>query len=626
MNSLLAVFLALTVAPVAVASPLLYRKVALTGEPAPGTEAGTTFAIFTTGLNHSIMVPQIDERGRVAIIALVQGAGVGTTNRSGIWAEDDGELKLVVRTGMHAPGTPSGVVFSGVPNEYLPFPPSFSEGRASFQGELSGAGVEFSNNEGFWTGDAAGISLVARKGDPAPGLPQGVEFLGPIGGSIGTDGTSRVVAPVLGPGIGSRNDDAIWSDRTGSLSAIVREGNPVPGMAPGVVFGSGVNLGSSYTFPLVQFNDGSQLAVQAGLVGPGIDSFNDEGIFVERNGALVLVARDGDDAPGYDNGGFFGGGSVSAHFFSLVHNDAGHVAFIADVGESNWRDTVIYSDRSGSLLPVVRAGDPAPGTGATLTIFGGPVLNDEGRIAFAGSIATGQWPPLGVFSDATGQLAPLILPGAQLAGMSFLGTGGIVGFNVAGEVAFRADFDDPVEGFKSGLVLADRVGNLSLVAATGSLFDVQGDGSDLRRILRVEPGGLSESGSVVFRLDFTDNSSGHFTATARRPGVATGLRMDKAGDGALRLTWDADCAGSTSYGIYRGDLILGLASLAPEPSQCMAVSGVEIPAGSGATELFLVVPNVGGFEGSYGVDSAGRARPAAAGACFPPGELDVCAR
>jgi hypothetical protein len=58
----------------------------------------------------------------------------------------------------------------------------------------------------------------------------------------------------------------------------------------------------------------------------------------------------------------------------------------------------------------------------------------------------------------------------------------------------------------------------------------------------------------------------------------------------------------------------------------MAVSGVEIPAGSGAAELFLVVPNVGGFEGSYGVGSAGRARPAAAGACFPPGELDVCAR
>ena len=624
MNSVLAVFLVLTVTPVAATSPLLYRKVALTGEQAPGTEAGTTFSIFTTGLNHSIMVPQIDERGRVAIIALVQGVGVDTTNRSGIWAEDDGELMLVARTGMHAPGTPSGVIFSGVPNEYLPFPPSFSGGRASFQGELSGPGIDFSNNEGFWTGDSSGISLVVRKGDQAPGLPQGVEF-GLIGGSIGTDGTSRVVAPVLGPGIGSQNDDTIWSDRAGSLAAILREGNPVPGMSPGVVFGSGVNIGSSYTFPLVQFNDDSRLAVQAGMVGPGIDSFNDEGIFAERNGGLVLVARDGDDAPGYDNGGFFGGGSVSAHFYALVYNDAGHVAFLADVGESSWREQVLYSDRSGSLLPVVRTGDSAPGTAASFTIFGGPVLNDEGRIAFAGSIATGQWPPLGVFSDTTGQLAPLILPGMQLAGMTVLGTNGIVGFNAAGEVAFRADFDHPVEGFESGLVLADSLGNLNLVAATGSLFDVQGNGSDLRQVLRVEPGGLSESGSVVFRLDFTDNSSGHFTATARRPGVATGLKMDKGLDGKLRLTWDADCAGSTSYGIYRGDLSVGLASLAPEPSQCMAVSGAEIPAGPGAAEFFLVVPNVGGFEGSYGVDSAGHARPAAAVACFLQGEIDVCA-
>jgi len=83
---------------------LTYRTVALTGEPAPGTEDGVVFSSFTTGLNHSFMHPVIDDQGRVAFIALLAGDGVNESNQSGIWSEGSGDLVLVVRTGMQAPG------------------------------------------------------------------------------------------------------------------------------------------------------------------------------------------------------------------------------------------------------------------------------------------------------------------------------------------------------------------------------------------------------------------------------------------------------------------------------------------------------------------------------------------
>ena len=107
---------------------LTHRTVALTGEPAPGTEDGVVFSSFTTGLNHWIMRPVIDDQGRVAFIALLTGDGVNESNQSGIWSEGSGDLSLVVRTGMQAPGTPAGVVFTGVPSDYLPVRSTWDNG------------------------------------------------------------------------------------------------------------------------------------------------------------------------------------------------------------------------------------------------------------------------------------------------------------------------------------------------------------------------------------------------------------------------------------------------------------------------------------------------------------------
>jgi hypothetical protein len=110
-------------------------------------------------------------------------------------------------------------------------------------------------------------------------------------------------------------------------------------------------------------------------------------------------------------------------------------------------------------------------------------------------------------------------------------------------------------------------------------------------------------------------------ASGTDPGESAWLRVENNGDGTLRLTWTADCGSGSAYGVYRGDLVSGYESLAPEPGRC-DVSGTtaSIPEGAGRADFFLVVPNTGSVEGSYGA-----ARGAATAACHPQGAIDSCA-
>jgi hypothetical protein len=67
--------------------------IAVDGDPAPGTPAGTTFRI-------SRPFPILNPLGHVAFTASLLGDGVNSTNNDGLWAQDAaGLLRLVVREG-----------------------------------------------------------------------------------------------------------------------------------------------------------------------------------------------------------------------------------------------------------------------------------------------------------------------------------------------------------------------------------------------------------------------------------------------------------------------------------------------------------------------------------------------
>jgi len=385
--------------------------IALSGDPAPGTASGVTFSEINSA--------KLNNAGRVVLSADLIGPGIDSTNDKGIWSDRSGSLELVVSKGTAAPGTSVDFSLFSVP--YLS-----DTGKMTFSAQVSGPGVDFSNDDGIWTDAFGSLQLVARDRDPAPGTESGVLFEDSSGGlqttgektvfgapltdplgnpSLDTgiwsnrsgsvelialngdpapDTAAGIVFAVIsqrtfinttdqiafigrlaGPGVDDTNDHGIWSDRSGSMELIVRSGEPAPGTSVGVNFTQSFSPSS-----ISGFNSLGQLAFGGGLAGPGVGPTNDQGIWSEGSGVLQLVAREGDQAPGT---------SVDFRFdvanFEAMLNALGHTMFHAALtgpGINDANDRGIWSDVSGSLELIAREGEQAPGTAPGIVFGKGP--------------------------------------------------------------------------------------------------------------------------------------------------------------------------------------------------------------------------------------------------------------
>jgi hypothetical protein len=307
----------------------------------------------------------LNDAGQTAFVTYIYGSGMDDVGEA-LWAERNGSLELVARSGSHAPGTPDGVNF------LLLFPRGRralnNSGQVAFLAALtdSGTGSDF----GLWSEGSGSLALVARTGSQAPGMPDGVVFSGRFSAgftspAFNNAGRMAFVGRVTGAGIDFTNDTGIWSDVAGSLALIVRSGDPAPGMPDGVKFGS---LHSLLTGPAL--NDAGQLAFFASLAGVGVDSTNDLSLWSGAPGSLALVARRGDHAPGTEDGVVF---RLSSAIPPLVLNATGQTAFVARLegsGISDSNDQGIWAtDRSGVLQLIAREGDlleVAPGDFRTI--------------------------------------------------------------------------------------------------------------------------------------------------------------------------------------------------------------------------------------------------------------------
>ncbi|MCA9255488.1 MAG: hypothetical protein KDA33_07610, partial [Phycisphaerales bacterium] len=143
------------------AAPLLgevsLRTVVMTGDPAPGTEAGTVFQGF-----YPVYVNRL---GRVACGGSLTGPSVDTSNRNGIWAERGAAMELVVRTGTPAPGPVPGSIFHSFDGFRFD-----SQGNVLFHATFSQpAGIPWPRS--IWIDRDGLTSLVAKTGDPCVSVP-----------------------------------------------------------------------------------------------------------------------------------------------------------------------------------------------------------------------------------------------------------------------------------------------------------------------------------------------------------------------------------------------------------------------------------------------------------------------
>ena len=187
------------------------------GDQAPGMEPGASFK----GMGYPV---QINDSGQVLFGAALSGDGYDFSNNWGLWLSETGTLSPIVHKGDTAPGTDSGTMFESVSN----YPVLSENGQVWLYGSLLGPGVDATNDEGIWGGDEASLDLLVRKGDAAPGMGSGV-FFDDLTPQVIPNGAGQVVfsANVTGTGIDESNNLSVWlSDPSGSLTPILREGDP----------------------------------------------------------------------------------------------------------------------------------------------------------------------------------------------------------------------------------------------------------------------------------------------------------------------------------------------------------------------------------------------------------------
>ncbi|MEX2306025.1 MAG: choice-of-anchor tandem repeat NxxGxxAF-containing protein [Pirellulales bacterium] len=393
------------------------------GQKAPDPAAELRFSHFETPI-------AVNGDGQISFFARTRDKEGGTAQSSGLWTAGSGGVSLAADAGGTAIDGLPDVVFSPQSFEQ-PFannPVISPSGQTIFRGFLAGPGVDESNLNGLWSySELAGLRLMVRAGEVAEGTG-GKAFLGFPGiPTINAAGDTAFVAF-----FGAAHDGAaelglgLWLRRTsGELHHIFAIGDDAPGIAGDVHFVDSFN-------PVM--NAASRVAFLAAVAGEGVNSFNEVGLWsngMSPHGGLRLIARQGDNAPGSENGFVFG------VFLEPSLNAAGQSAFMA-AGFRQVDGTILDNafgiwgqDRTGHLRLVARVGqilEIGPGDHREIAFLafasetGGEDgkargLNDQGQVVLRATFTDGS---SGVFvSNALTVPEPCSLVLILLAGMRF---------------------------------------------------------------------------------------------------------------------------------------------------------------------------------------------------------------
>jgi hypothetical protein len=223
----------------------------------------------------------------------------------------------------------------------------------------------------------AAQKFLTLTGDPAPGTAADFQTFGNVlineAGQLAFEAELDTLRPEWG----------IWKDRgTNGLELVVRLGDPAPGTT-NCVFGG---------LDLYGYNALEEVLFMGTLNGPGVDSNNNRGIWIQTGGRIELVVRGGNPAPGLP-GPYFA--VLLENPGGPVLNNLGQIAFFAVLsdGQDFWKES-LWVGGAGGLRLVVAAGIgmQAAGTdpGVVFQSLGGSLsslLNDWGETLFHATLS-----------------------------------------------------------------------------------------------------------------------------------------------------------------------------------------------------------------------------------------------
>lgn len=414
----------------------------------------------------------------------------------------------------------------------------------------------------------AQVQVLARTGQPAPGLAglSYYRFVSTTSGSavpppIASASTGTVFFPieVSGPGVTSANRNSYWAANADAPhQLVVRGAMAAPGTPAGIIFG---------TFSAPFIDELGHAAFSSVIVGPGVTSLDDTGLWSWIGGSLHLAAREGAPAFGLSDGTLYAdfrepmicGAPVPVHlsFASLLRGApvngtnnfaAGVLSLMPDGSTSVQLDVRLGQEAPGAadgrLLSIKRIAGPGGHAAYACTLFGQTITaannhgiwsNRGGEVALvcrAGDAAPGM-PALAVFSSL---FTSLETPVVSRAGATFFyGLADGAGLNWTNDTGIWSDRDGVLEP----VFIA---GSQAPGYPEGALFGpIQGD---------LTPMVVSDSGAVTI------------STMLRGPGVNPGVdnRAVYRDDGG-NVTIIA-AAGSPVAGLPEG-VVLSATSIAP---------------------------------------------------------------
>lgn len=336
------------------------------GAPLPVAREGQTAHGQPAGVNYGLLsLPNLSDVGDLVFWTRLAGPGVTPFgDDEALFAGPYAAPQLVARRGSQAPGTPADVIyweFGGLELNDL--------GQFAFDVDLAGPGISSANNDAIYAGAFAAPQLVAREGDPAPGLPAGILYADLPGPTINDLGHVSYSAGLSGPGVTNTNERALYAGTPGGQTVVAREGDQAPGVSAGVVYGG---------FASTILNDTGMIAFAGSFNGVGVGDDNSRFIYAGDYADPQLIVREDEQAAGLDSGIRYD------DFFSPDLNDDGQLAFIAflrGTGITDDNDQLLYlADPTLGHVIVAREGDLFDvGGGDLRTIADGGISFGIGR-------------------------------------------------------------------------------------------------------------------------------------------------------------------------------------------------------------------------------------------------------
>jgi hypothetical protein len=420
------------------------------GMPAFGLTDGALYSQFY----ETVMTSPTSGLGKLVFRSSLSGPGVNGTNNFAIGGSNispsTGITPFInVRVGDYPHGITDGSRFMTLKSIVS------STGKSVYANSLFGANVTTANGHGIWTDRTGPVTLIARAGDQAPGVPAGVVFSTVYAGNdlpvVSSAGTSAFYGRLIGSGITWMNDTGIWSDRTGTTEKVFRAGDPVlDGYPAGIVFNSFTRSST----PMVIHPSGA-ITVSAMLRGSGISGGTNDRVLIrsEVNGTQTAIAKSNHQAPGLPDGVVFSAASLAT--IITVSNDAGDLFFssgLAGAGVTSDNDRAMFAYQNGQLRAVLREGQVIDGW-TVVNLHGDKLqINSQGQATFlVSAVYSGDSLGLsrtalisvnsnGVARVVAGENTPLAMSNAPTATVNILSVSDTNALDDLGNIVFSVKF------------------------------------------------------------------------------------------------------------------------------------------------------------------------------------------